>query len=50
MAIAQSDKAPKAINMKADKLLTLVGNASQDQCAQLREQWKSRPAPKTPTN
>ena len=50
VAIAQSDKAPKAINMKADKLLTLAGNASQDQCAQLREQWKSRPAPKTPTN
>ena len=50
VAIAQSDKAPKAINMKADKLLTLAGNASQDQCAQLREQWKSRPAPQTPTN
>ncbi|MDL5035629.1 ChaN family lipoprotein [Comamonas resistens] len=50
VAIAQSDKAPKAINMKADKLLTLAGNASQDQCAQLREQWKSRPAPQTPAN
>ena len=50
VAIAQSDKAPKAINMKADKLLTLAGNASQDQCAQLREQWESRPAPQTPAN
>ena len=50
VAIAQSDKAPTAISMKADKLLTLAGNASQDQCAQLREQWKSRPAPQTPAN
>ncbi|MDR2298209.1 MAG: ChaN family lipoprotein [Comamonas sp.] len=50
VAIAQSDQAPKAINMKADKLLTLVGNASQDQCTQLREQWKSRPAPKPAAN
>ena len=46
VAIAQSDKAQAAINIKADKLLTLTGNASKDQCAELREQWKSRPAPK----
>ena len=50
VAIAQSDKAPSAINMKADKLLTLAGNASKDQCAELREQWKSRPAPKPQAN
>ena len=46
VAIAQSDKAQTAIAMKADKLLTLEGNASEDQCSQLREQWKNRPAPK----
>lgn len=46
VAIAQSDKALDAITMKADKLLTLTGNASEDQCAQLREKWKSRPTPK----
>lgn len=44
VAIAQSDKAQAAINIKADKLLTLAGNASEDQCAKLREQWKSRAA------
>jgi hypothetical protein len=32
--------------MKADKQLTLEGNASEDQCQQLRDQWKNRPAPK----
>ena len=46
VAIAQSDKAQDAINLKADKLLTLTGNPSKDQCAELREQWKNRPAPK----
>lgn len=47
VAIAQSDKAQTAITMKADKLLTLAGNASEDQCTQLREQWKSKAAPKS---
>ena len=46
VAIAKSNQSPEAINLKADKLLTLRGNASEDQCAQLREQWKNRPAPK----
>ena len=46
VAVVQSDKSPEAINLIADKLLTLSGNASKDQCAQLREQWKNRPAPK----
>ena len=46
VAIAQSDKAQAAINMKADKLLTLPGTASKDQCAELGEQWKNRAAPK----
>ena len=46
VAIAQSDKAQAAINMKADKLLTLPGTASKDQCAELSEQWKNRAAPK----
>ena len=46
VAIAQSDKAQTAITMKADKQLTLEGNASDDQCLQLREQWKNKPAPK----
>ena len=50
VAIAQSDKAQAAINMQADKLLTLTGNASKDQCAELREQWKNRPAPKPQAN
>ena len=47
VAIVKADSSPTAINLKADKLLTLRGNASQDQCTQLREQWKSRPAPKS---
>lgn len=46
VAIAQSDKAQTAINMKADKLLTLPGTASKDHCAELGEQWKNRAAPK----
>ena len=46
VAIAQSDKAQAAINMKADKLLTLPGTASKDHCAELSEQWKNRAAPK----
>ena len=46
VAIAQSDKAQAAINMKADKLLTLPGTASKDHCAELGEQWKNRAAPK----
>ena len=46
VAIAKSNQSPEAINLKAEKLLTLSGNACEDQCAQLREQWKNRPAPK----
>ncbi|QXZ09198.1 ChaN family lipoprotein [Comamonas sp. Y33R10-2] len=46
VAIAQSDKALEAINMKADKLLTLAGSASKDHCAELGAQWKNRAAPK----
>ena len=46
VTIAQSDKAQVAINMKADKLLTLPGTASKDHCAELGEQWKNRAAPK----
>ena len=42
VAIAQSTNTQAAINLKADKLLTLAGNASEDQCAKLREQWKNR--------
>lgn len=42
VAIAYSNTRQTAINMEADKLLTLAGNASEDQCAKLREQWKSR--------
>ena len=47
VAIAKSNKSPEAINLKADRLLTLSGNSSEDQCTQLREQWKNRPAPKS---
>lgn len=46
VAIAQSDKAQSAINMKADKLLTLPGSPSEDQCAKLRKQWSNRAAAK----
>lgn len=46
VAIAQSDKSQVAINMKADKLLTLPGTASKDHCAELGEQWKNRAVPK----
>ena len=46
MAIAQSDKAQSAINIKADKLLTLPGSPSEDQCAKLRKQWSNRAAAK----
>ena len=44
VAIAQSTNTQAAINLKADKLLMLEGNASEDQCAKLREQWKNRAA------
>ena len=42
VAIAQSTNTQAAIHLKADKLLTLAGNASEDQCTKLREQWKNR--------
>ncbi|MEX8193817.1 ChaN family lipoprotein [Comamonas guangdongensis] len=44
VAIAQSDLAPDAGQMKADKLLTLPGSAAEDQCTQLRQQWQDRAA------
>lgn len=44
VAVAQSDKAQDAMNMKADLLLTLPGTVSEDPCVNLRVQWKDRPA------
>ncbi|MBV8249869.1 MAG: ChaN family lipoprotein [Comamonas sp.] len=44
VAIAQSDKARDATQMKADRLLTLPGSAPEDHCTQLRQQWQGRAA------
>lgn len=46
VAIAQSDKAQTAINLTADKLLTLPGTVTPDPCTQLREQWKKKAVPR----
>ena len=47
VAIAQSDKAQTAINLTADKLLTLPGTVTPDPCPPLREQWKKKAVPRS---
>lgn len=46
VAIAQSDKAQTAINLTADKLVTLPGTVTPDPCPPLREQWKKKAVPR----